>query len=43
MILVKNVKIFHFLFLCEQRLEKSFGDVLDRKQDFPEYKNISFV
>ena len=42
MISVKNVKFF-FLFLCKQRLEKMFGDVLDRKQAFPEYQNISFV
>ena len=43
MILVKNVKIFHFLFLSGKRLEEMFGDVLDRKQASPDYKNISVV
>ena len=43
MILVKNVKIFHFLVLWEKSLEKMCGDVLDRKQASPDYKNISVV
>ena len=36
-------KIFHFLFLSENKLEKMFGDVLDRKQVFVDYKCIHFT
>ena len=38
MILVKNVKFRLGLYLGKTGLEIVFGDVLDRKQAFPDYK-----
>ena len=37
------LKFFISFFVCEQGLEKMFGDVLDRKQAFVDYENINFV
>ena len=42
MILVKNVKIFISCFCLEISLDYMFGDVLNRKQAFQDYTNISF-
>ena len=42
MILVKNVKIFISCFCLEISLDYMFGDVLNRKQAFLDYTNISF-
>ena len=44
MILVKSVKIFHLLFLCEISLKYMFGDCSRlKKQAFVDYGNISFT
>ena len=43
MILVKNVKFLLGLYLGKTGLEIVFGDVLDRKQAFPDYKNVNFT
>ena len=42
MILVKNLKFLLGLYLGKTGLEIVFGDVLDRKQAFPDYKNVDF-
>ena len=39
MILVKKLKFFHLLCLSKTDREKLFGDVLDKKEAFKEYKN----
>ena len=41
MMLVKNV--FISCFCLEKSEQEMFGDVLDRKQGFLDYKNISFT
>ena len=43
MILVKNLKFLLGLYLGKIGVEIVFGDVLDRKQAFPEYKNVDFT
>ena len=42
MILVKNLKFLLGLYLGKTGLEIVFRDVLDRKQAFPDYKNVDF-
>ena len=42
MILVKNLKFLLGLYLGKTGLKIVFGDVLDRKQAFPDYKNVDF-
>ena len=39
MILVKNLKFFHFFCLSKIDREKVFTDVLDKKEFFKDYKN----
>ena len=39
MILVKKLKFFHPLCLLKIDREKLFGDVLDKKEAFKDYKN----
>ena len=39
MILVKKLKFFHVLYLLKIDGEKLFGDVLDKKEGFKDYKN----
>ena len=39
MILVKELKFFHLLCLSKIDREKEFADVLDKKEDFKDYKN----
>ena len=43
MVLVKNVKFLLGLYLGKTGLEIVFGDVLDRKQAFLDYKNVDFT
>ena len=43
MILVKNLNIFCCFSLGKIGLAIVFGGVLDRKQAFPDYKNIDFL
>ena len=43
MVLVKNVKFLLSLYLGKTGLEIVFGDVLDRKQAFLDYKNVDFT
>ena len=43
MILVKNSNFFHCLFLLKIVLEMMFGDVLDRKEAFFDYKKVYFI
>ena len=43
MILVKNLKFLLGLYLGKTGLETVCGDVLDRKQAFPGYKNVDFT
>ena len=43
MILDKNLKLFYRLYLDKISLEKTFGDVLDRKQVFPVCKKLDFI
>ena len=43
MILIKNSKFFHCLILLKIVLEMMFGDVLDRKEAFLDFKNIYFI
>ena len=38
MILVKNLKFFHHLCLSKIAREKVFADVLDKKEEFKDYK-----
>ena len=40
MVLVKNLKFFHVLFLCKIDREKVFCNILDRKKVFFCYKNF---
>ena len=42
MILVKIFKIFHFFFR-QSSSGKMFGDILDRKQAFLDYRNINLT
>ena len=39
MILVKKLKFFHVLCLLKIDREKLFGDVLDKREAFKDYKN----
>ena len=39
MILVKKLKFFHVWCLSKKDREKVFGDVLDKKEAFKDYKN----
>ena len=39
MILVKKLKFFHLVCLSKIDREKVFADVLDKKEDFKDYKN----
>ena len=39
--LVIQLKFFHLLTLSKIDREKVFADVLDTKEDFKDYKNIS--
>ena len=39
MILLKNLKFFHLLYLSKIDPEKVFADVLDKKEAFKDYKN----
>ena len=39
MIFVKKLKFFHLLYLSKIDREKVFPDVLDKKEDFKDYKN----
>ena len=39
MILVKKLKFFHLVCLSKIDREKVFPDVLDKKEDFRDYKN----
>ena len=39
MILVKELKFFHVLYLWKIDREKVFADVLDKKEAFKDYKN----
>ena len=39
MVLVKNLKFFHLLYLSKIDREKEFADVLDKKEAFKDYKN----
>ena len=41
MILVKTSKFFHLLCLSKGDREKVFAEVLDKKEAFKDYKNIS--
>ena len=43
MILVKNLKFLLGLYLGKIGLEIVFGDVLDRKQLFPDYISVDFA
>ena len=43
MILVKNSKFLLGLYLGKIGLEIVFGDVLDRKQLFPDYTNVDLT
>lgn len=42
MVLVENSKFLNFSFLFKIGREKSFYDVLDKKQPFIDHENISF-
>ena len=42
MILVKFLNFFRFFFHAKDSSEKFFGDVLDRKQAFLDYKILVF-
>ena len=41
--LVKNLKFFHLLCLSKIEGENVFADVLDKKEAFKDYKNISLI
>ena len=43
MILVKNSKSVHFLFLLKIGPEMIFGDVVGRKEDFVDNKNMYLI
>ena len=44
MIFVKNLKCFLLFLLVQNRLRNSFFvDVMDRRQAFPDYKNVDFT
>ena len=43
MILVKKSNILHCLFLLKIGQEMMFGDVLDRKEVFPDNKNMYLI
>ena len=44
MIFVKNLKCFLLFLLVQNRLGNSFFvDVMDRRQAFPDYKNVDFT
>ena len=43
MILVKNSKVLHCLFLLKIGPEMMFGDVLDRKDGFLDNKKMYFI
>ena len=44
MIFVKNLKCFLLFLLVQNRLRNSFFvDVMDRRQAFPDYKNVHFT
>ena len=42
MVLAKIIKILYFFFLGKIRPKKVFGNVLDRKLAFLDYKNMDF-
>ena len=43
MILVNNLNSLHCLFLLKRGLEVMFGDLLDRKEAFLDFKTIYFI
>ena len=40
---VTEIEIFRSVFFYKISLEIVFGGVLDRKQAFPDYKNVGFI
>ena len=40
---VTEIEIFRSFFFYKMSLEIVFGGVLDRKQAFPDYKNVGFI
>lgn len=40
---VTEIEIFRSFFFYKISLEIVFGGVLDRKQAFPDYKNVGFI